>query len=170
VFNRQDPPYIQPVSDQATVVEALAGGPLREPEVLTKLSGDAEHWRATLAELVGIGYVERSDGRYRLTIPVFTQGDSDVLTPAVDAATKPIMDEVVVPALSGVPDQLDEMGYGHRRDQYGQWQRWIAGRIMGKAIRFLLEQGVLPPPPDPTPASFAFIAWKGDLPLTSWGV
>ena len=91
-------------------------------------------------------------------------------TPAVDAAVKPIIGEVVVPALSGVPAQLDEMGYGHRRDQYGQWQRWIALSIMGEAVHFLLEQGVLPPPPDPTPASFAFIAWKGDLALTSWGV
>jgi RNA polymerase sigma-70 factor (ECF subfamily) len=169
-LKRENPPYIEPVSDQATVVEALEGGPLRESELLAKLSGDAEHWRAKLAELVGIGYVERSDDCYRPTIPVFTRGDSDVLTPAVDAAMKPIIDEVVVPALSGVPDQLDEMGYGHRRDQYGQWQRWIVGRIMGKAIHFLLEQGVLPPPPDPAPPSFAFIAWRGDLALTSWGV
>jgi hypothetical protein len=170
VFSRQNPPYIEPVSDQATVVETLAGGPLTEPDVLAKLDGDAEHWRATLAELVSIGYVARDDGRYRLTIPVFVQGDSDVLAPEIDAVIRPIVDEVVVPALSGLPTQLDEMGYRHRRDQFGQWQRWIAGSIMAEAVHFLLEQGVLPAPPDPAPASFAFIAWKGDLTLTSWGV
>jgi hypothetical protein len=169
-LNLEHPSLIQPVSDQATVVETLASGPLAEPDLLAKLSGDAEHWRATLAELVSIGYVAREDGRYRLTIPVFMQGDSDVLAPEIEAVMRPIIGEVVVPALSGLPTQLDEMGYRHRRDQFGQWQRWIAGSIMAEAVHFLLEQGVLPAPPDPAPASFAFIAWKGDLTLTSWGV
>jgi RNA polymerase sigma-70 factor (ECF subfamily) len=170
VFNRKNPPYIEPVSDQATVVEALAGGPLTEADLLAKLGGDAEHWRGMLAELVSIGYVARANGRYKLTIPVFMQGDSDVLAPEVEAVMKPVIDEVVVPALSGLPAQLKKMGYEHRRDQFGQWQRWIAGSIMAEAVHFLLEQGVLPRPPDPAPASFAFIAWKGDLTLTSWGV
>jgi len=169
-LNLEHPSLIQPVSDQASLVEALAGGPLAESDLLVKLGGEAERWRGTLAELVGIGYVARANGRYKLTIPVFTQGDSDVLASEVEAVMAPIIGEVVVPALSGVPAQLDEMGYGHRRDQYGQWQRWIAGSIMGEAVHFLLEQGVLPPPPAPTPASFAFIAWKGDLALMSWGV
>jgi RNA polymerase sigma-70 factor (ECF subfamily) len=170
VFNRRNPPYIDPVSDQAAVVEALAGGPLSESELLAKLAGDAEKWRGALAELVDIGYVARSDDRYRLAIPVFMQGDSDVLAPEIEAVMQPIIEEVVVPALSGLPAQLDDMGYRHRRDQYGQWHRWITGSIMAQAVHFLFEQGVLPPPPDPTPPSFAFIAWKGDLPLTSWGV
>lgn len=170
VFNRKNPPYIEPVSDQAAIVEALAGGPLAESDLLAKLTGEAEHWRGTLAELVSIGYVARDDSRYRLAIPVFMQGDSDVLTPEIEAVIKPIVDEVVVPVLSGLPTQLNEMGYGHRRDQFGQWQGWITGSILAEAVHFLLEQGVLPRPPDPAPASFAFIAWKGDLPLTSWGV
>jgi RNA polymerase sigma-70 factor (ECF subfamily) len=169
-FNRKNPPYIEPVSDQAAVVEALAAGPLSESELLSRLVGEADRWRGTLAELVSIGYAARANGRYRLTIPVFMQGDSDVLAPEIEAVMKPIIGEVVVPALSGLPSQLDEMGYGHRRDQFGQWQRWITGSIMAKAVQFLLEQGVLPRPPAPAPASFAFIAWKGDLPLTSWGV
>jgi len=170
VFNRRNPPYIEPVSDQARVLEALAAGPLSESELLAKLTGDVEKWRGTLAELVSIGYVAGADGRYRLTIPVFMQGDSDVLAPEIEAVMKPIVDEVVVPALSGLPAQLDDMGYRHQRDQYGQWQRWITGSIMAEAVHFLLEQRVLPPPPDAAPPSFAFIAWKGDLPLTSWGV
>jgi hypothetical protein len=83
---------------------------------------------------------------------------------------KPVIEEVVVPALSDLPAQLDKMGYGHRRDQFGQWQRWITGSIMAEAVHFLLEQGVLSPLPDPAPPSFAFIAWKSDLALTSWGM
>ncbi len=169
-FNREHPPLIQTVSDQAAVVEALAGGPLAEPDLLAKLTGGAERWRGALAELVGFGYVARASGRYQLAIPVFMQGDSDALAPEVEAVIGPIVAEVVVPALSGLPAQLDEMGYGHRRDQYGQWQRWITGSIMAEAAHFLLEQGVLPALPDPVPPNFAFIAWKGDLPLTSWNV
>jgi len=169
-LNRKQPSLIQGGSDQARLVEALAAGPLSESEVLAKLPGDAEKWRGALAELVSMGYVARADGHYKLTIPVFMQGDSDVLAPEVEAVMKPVVGEVVVPALSGLPAQLKEMGYEHRRDQFGQWQRWVTGSIMAQAVHFLLEQGVLPPPPDPTPASFAFIAWKGDLRLTSWGV
>lgn len=170
VLNRGHPPYIQPVADQASVVEALAAGPLSESELLAKLPGDAEKWRGTLAELVSIGYVARANGRYKLTIPVFMQGDSDVLAAEVEAVMKPVIEEVVVPALSDLPAQLDKMGYGHRRDQFGQWQRWITGSIMAEAVHFLLEQGVLSPLPDPAPPSFAFIAWKSDLALTSWGM
>jgi RNA polymerase sigma-70 factor (ECF subfamily) len=169
-LNREHSSLIEPVSDQARVVEALAAGPLTESDLLVKLPGDAEKWRGTLAELVSIGYVARVNGSYRLTIPVFAQGDSDVLAPEVEAVMKPIIEEVALPALSGLPRQLDEMGYGHRRDQFGQWQRWTTGSIMAEAVHFLLEQDVLPPPPAPAPPSFAFIAWKGDLRLTSWGV
>lgn len=38
---------------------------------------------------------------------------------------------------------------------------------MGQAVHFLLEQGVLPQPPDPAPPNFALIAWEEGLPLTS---
>lgn len=169
-LNREPPSLIQPVSDQASIVEALAAGSLGESELLARLAGDMEKRRGTLAELVSMGYVARANGRYKLTIPAFTQGDSDVLAPEVEAVMKPVIEEVVVPALSDLPAQLDKMGYGHRRDQFGQWQRWITGSIMAEAVHFLLEQGVLPPLPDPAPASFAFIAWKGDLPLMSWRV
>lgn len=169
-LNLEHPSLIQPVSDQANVVEALAGGPLTEPDLLAKLGGEAEQWRGILAELVSIGYVARANGRYKLTIPVFMKGDSDVLAPEVEAVMKPVIEEVVVPALSGLPAQLRKMGYEHRRDQFGQWQRWMTGSIMAEAVHFLLEQGILPPLPEPVPASFAFIAWKGDVRLTSWAV
>jgi RNA polymerase sigma-70 factor, ECF subfamily len=170
MFRRPNPPYIEPVSDQATLVEALADGPLPESELLGRLGGEAEHWRGVLADLVSIGYVAQRDGRYRLLIPVFTQGDSDVLVPAIEEVMRPIADEVVVPALFGLPTLLTEMGYGHARDQFPQWQRWVGGSIMAEAVHFLLEQGVLSRPPDPVPPSFGFIAWKGDLRLMSWGV
>ena len=170
MFGRPNPPYIEPVSDQATLVEALADGPLPESELLGRLGGEAEHWRGVLADLVSIGYVAQGDGRYRLLIPVFTQGDSDVLVPVIEEVMRPIADEVVVTALSGLPTLLTEMGYGHARDQFPQWQRWVGGSIMAEAVRFLLEQGVLPRPPDPVPPSFGFMAWKGDLRMMSWGM
>ena len=61
------------------------------------------------------------------------------------------------------------MGYGHRSDQFPQWQRWLAGDVMGEAVRFLMEQGVLPRPGAPAPANFACIAWKPGLALMDWG-
>lgn len=155
--------------DRKRVVEVFADGPLTEPEALGRLEGDAEHWRGVIADLVKAGFLARSDGAYRLMIPVFTQGDSDVLTPEVDAVAGPVMREVAEPVTARVDGLLDEMGYSKRREQFAQWHRWLISNIMGEALRFLMEQGMLPRPPDPAPETFGFVAWKGNLPLLSWG-
>ena len=156
--------------DALTCAAVFADGPLGEQEALARLEGDHEHWRGILADLLKPGFLRRTNGQFRLGIPVFTQGDSDVLTPEIDAVMQPIMNDVVVPALTDVDRLLDEMGYGHRREQYPQWHRWLSSNIMGEALRFLMEQGMLPRPGEPAPPTFAFVTWKGDLPLMSWGV
>jgi hypothetical protein len=38
---------------------------------------------------------------------------------------------------------------------------------MAEGVHFLMEQGVLPRPPDPAPPNFCFLAWRYDLPLVS---
>lgn len=156
--------------DSLTAVALFADGLLTEREALARSAGDPEHWRGILADLVKSGFVKRADGRLRAGIPIFTQGDSDVLTAEIDATMRPIIDEVVVPSLTDVDRMLDEFAYDHRREQYAQWHRWLTSNVMGEALRFLMEQGVLPRPTDPAPATFAHIAWKGDLPLMSFGV
>ena len=156
--------------DGLTAIALFADGAVPQQEALSRLAGEREHWLGILADLIRVGLLDRTNGQLRLTIPVFTQSDSDMLTPEIDAVISPVINEVAVPALTDVDHLLDEMGYKHRRDQYPQWHRWLTSNIMGEALRFLMEQGVLPRPATPAPVTFAFIAWKGDLPLMSWGV
>lgn len=151
------------------VVGVFADGPLSEAEALARLGDDRERWRAAIAAVVQAGFLAKADGRYRLTVPVFRQQDSDVLTPEVDAVVAPVVSEITEPALRGADGMLDEMGYGHRRDQYAIWHGWLTHQITGEALHFLVEQGVLPAPPAPAPENFAVVTWKGDLPLMSWG-
>ena len=154
-------------TDRGAVVEVLAEGPQNERELLARLEGEPDRWRGALAELVEQRLVTRDDGAYRLAFPVFRSADSDVLTPAVDALAKPIMDEIAVPVFADLGARLDQMGYGHLRGEYPQWHAWLAGSVMGQAVHFLLEQGVLPQPPDPAPPNFCMTAWEENLPLMS---
>jgi len=159
-----------PHGDSATAIELLALKSLSEKAALNRLKGETEHWRGILADLMRTGLLKKESNQLRLAIPVFTQADSELLTPVIDEIIRPIVRDIAEPAFADVDKLLDEMGYSHRRDQYPQWHRWLIGNVMGEALRFMMEQGVLPKPPDPVPATFAFIAWKGDLPLMSWGV
>jgi RNA polymerase sigma-70 factor (ECF subfamily) len=163
-LNREHPVRLAG-TDRGPVVEALADGPLTEKELLARLGDDGEKLRQALASLVEGKLAERANGTYRLSFPVFTEDDSEALTSEIDAVVKPIIDQTVVPAITAFEATLDEMGYGFRRDQYGQWRVWFAGDVMAEGVRFLMEQDVLPRPPDPAPPSFCFIAWKGHLPL-----
>lgn len=167
-LRRQHPWYFGR-GDRGRVVDALAGGPRTEAELLTRLEDDPERWRGALAELVEPGLVVSANGAYRLNFPVLRKGDSDVLTPVVDAIVKPIVDEIVAPASADLDARFDEMRYQHLRDQYPHWHGQLASDMMGEAIHFLLEQGVLPRPPDPAPPSFCVMAWEEDLPLMRWG-
>ena len=133
-----------------------------------KLEGDPEHWRGLFAGLVQQGLVAEVKGSYRLTFPVLRRGDSDVLLPVVDALMKPIVAEIAEPAFAEIEAQLDQFGYGHARDQYAQWHVWLSGNVVAEALRFLMEQGALPRPPDPAPANFGLLGWEPDLPLMEW--
>jgi RNA polymerase sigma-70 factor (ECF subfamily) len=163
-LNREHPVRLAD-TDRGPVVEALADGPLTEKELLARLGDDGEKWRQALASLVEGKLAERTGDTYRLSFPVFTEGDSEALTSEIDAVVKPTIGKVVVPAVAAFEAMLDEMGYGFRRDQYGQWRVWFAGDVMAEGVHFLMEQGLLPRPPDPAPPSFCFLAWKGHLPL-----
>lgn len=151
--------------DRAKIVELLAKAPVTETEALAHFGDEGERGRVALADLVKTGLARRENGRYRIGIPVFTEGDSDVLTPEVDALMKPVVADVIIPALRHVDSLLDEMGYGPWRGQYPEWHRWLAGNITGHALSYLVEQAVLPRPPSPAPPSFATLAWRKGISL-----
>jgi len=169
-LDRERPALFAAGEDANKAIVAVAESALTEKEALARLRGDAEHWREILASLVKEGFLKKANGKLQPGIPVFTKGDSDVLTPAADAVVKPVIEDIVVPALADLSSVLDKMGYRRRRDQYPEWHRWVASNIMGEALHFLMEQGVLPRPPKPAPPSFACLAWKGDLRMMDSGV
>jgi RNA polymerase sigma-70 factor (ECF subfamily) len=149
------------------VLRALLDGPVSEEKVLSHFGEqDLDEYRSTLAKLVSQGLVERADGDgYRLTFPVWREGDSEVMTPVVEEVIGPLVEEVLLPTWPDLDELLDEMGYEHRRDQYQVWRDWLCGFILGEALRFMVKQGALPELGDPPPAKWNFAAWKGDLPL-----
>jgi hypothetical protein len=149
------------------VLRTLVDGPAPEEEILSHFSGDdRDECRSTLAELLSSGLVERANGDgYRLTFPVWREGDSEVLTPVVDEVTKPWSEDLLLPVWSDLNALLDEMGYEHRHDQYELWRDWLCSFIAGEALRFMVKQGTLPELGDSPPAKWHFTAWKGD-PMT----
>jgi hypothetical protein len=155
---------------EISIVSLLSEGPLNESETLSRLGGEPDQYRGTLAQLVKDGFVTLVDGTLRLAIPVFTQSDSDILTPVIDDIIRPIITGIAEPAFSDIQQLFDDMGYEHCRDQYPRWHRWLTGGIFGEALRFLVEQDFLPRLPEPIPYTFAFAAWKGDLPLMGFGM
>jgi RNA polymerase sigma-70 factor (ECF subfamily) len=146
---------------------SLLDGPLSEEKILSHFNEDErEEYRSTLARLVSQNLVARAAGDgYRVTFPVWREGDSDVLTPAIEEVIRPLVEEVLAPVWPDLDGRLDEMGYEHCRDQYEVWRDWLCGFIVGKALGFMVKQGTLPELGDPPPAKWNFTAWKGDLPL-----
>jgi hypothetical protein len=163
-----DPARISATSsraDRAAIFELLVGAPRVESEIVELVEGRAEEIRSALADLVKLKMARRRNGKYELGIPLFSRADSDVLTPEVDAVVKPAVAEVVVPALRGVDSLLDEMGYGHWREQYPEWHCWLGHDMSGEALHYLMEQGVLPRPTQPVPPDFATLAWERGIDL-----
>jgi len=152
-------------ADICPVFDLLIGAPRTEGEILEALEGDAERLRAALADLVKVGMARRRNEKYELGIPLFGQGESDVLTAEVEAVVKPAVADIIVPALRDVDSLLDEMGYGHWREQYPEWHCWLGHDISGEALHYLMEQGVLPRPTQPVPPDFATLAWKRGIGL-----
>jgi len=146
------------------LLQRLVTKPLTEKELLGKLGGKAEQWRAALAKAVSAGVVRKTNGRYGFAVPVFRQEDSDILSPVLLEIARPVVAEVISPIWGGVDKLLDEMGYGHCQDQYPAWRRWMAARVMGEALRFLMEQGVLPRLDDDVRDSATFVVWNARLP------
>ena len=154
--------------DRHAVLRGLAEGVAVEDELIARVPRGPEPARAALADLVRLKMAARDADGYRLNIPFFTEADSEVLTPEVDAVAGAVVEAVYEPALAGLESQFDQMGYGRHRDQYAAWRYWLASNISGEALRFLVEQGVLPGPPDPAPGNFAHLAWKAGIELMRW--
>ena len=149
------------------VLFALLEAPLPEEKILAQFGEhEREEYRSTLAELVSKGLVERADGGdYRLTFPIWREGDSEVLAPVVEEVIRPLAEEVLLPTWPDLDALLDEMGYEQRRDQYAVWRDWLCAFITGKALQFMVKQGTLPELGDSPPAKWNHAAWKGDLAL-----
>jgi RNA polymerase sigma-70 factor (ECF subfamily) len=152
-------------TDRAAIFELLVGGPRAESEIVELAEGRAEEMRSALADLVKLKIARRRNGKYELGIPLFGKGESDVLTAEVDAVVKPAVADIIVPALRDVDSLLDEMGYGHWREQYPEWHCWLGHNIPGEALRYLMEQGVLPRPREPVAPDFVTLAWERGIDL-----
>jgi len=152
-------------ADRSAIFGLLAEAPRAEPEIVELVEGRAEEVRSALADLVKLKMARPRNGKYELGIPLFSRAESDVLTPEVDALVKPAVAEIVIPALRGVDSLLDEMGYGHWREQYPEWHCWLGHNISGEALHYLMEQGVLPRPGKPVPPDFATLAWERGIDL-----
>jgi len=152
-------------ADRSAIFGLLAEASRAEPEIVERVEGRAEEVRSALADLGKLGMARRRNGKYELGSPLFGRGESDVLTPEVDAVVRPAVAEIVIPALRGVDSLLDEMGYGHWREQYPEWHCWLGHDISGEALHYLMEQGVLPRPSEPAAPDFATLAWERGIDL-----
>ncbi len=156
-------------ADRSALLEGLADGPRSEDHLLAAFPGDAERGRAALADLIKLGFVSKTNGEYRLSLPLFAQAESDILAPVLDAIAAGVYDDILRPAVSGVDSLLDDLGYGRLRDQYPAWRIWIAHQMTGEAVSFLVEQEVLPSPGDPAPPEFGHLLWRPGIELMSFG-
>ena len=169
-INREDKDVslVSQWEERDALLNGLASGITREEELAALVPRGPEPARAALADLVRLKMVAHHAGGYRLNIPFFTKADSDVLTPEFDAVAGPIVEAVYQPVLEGLGPWLDERGYGRHKDQYHAWRYWLASNVSGEALRFLIEQGVLPRLADPVPGDFAHLAWKPGIELMRW--
>jgi RNA polymerase sigma-70 factor (ECF subfamily) len=167
-IERQETSFVSDGRDRGLLLEALTEGELPEAELVARVP-DTGRGRAALADLLQVGFVRVVRERYRLNLPLFTRGDSDILAPVLDAIAAPIMDEIIRPAVAGLESLLDEMGYTHRRDQYAAWRVWLAHDITGEAVHFLMEQGLLPKPSKPAPPNFGHLLWERGIQLMDFG-
>jgi len=161
-----------PPAHGRAMLYTLLDGSITEDEIASSLAvEDRERYQGTLAKLVEARLAgRREDGRYQLTFPVWRSDDSDIMKPVVDKVARPLVYEVLVPTWAGLYQVLDDMGYGHSREQYPIWQDWLFSFILGEAIRFMVKQGALPELGEQPPAKWNFLAWKGELPLFSLSV
>lgn len=160
-----DPAIPKPEQDTTAVLGLLSHGPLEVEQILARLGEERDHWQEMIAKLIEFGLLRNAQGELQVAFPVFIEEDSAVLLGVVDELVEPLMNEVVLPIFADVDRLLDEMGYGHLRDQYPIWHLWLNSRIFGEAVRFLMEQGVLPKEHAPIPPAYGFIGWRGKVPL-----
>jgi RNA polymerase sigma-70 factor (ECF subfamily) len=156
-----------PEGQGSRVMHTLLDGPRSEDEVLSRLGvDDRDENRATLAKLVKEEIaVKSAEGLYQLNLPVWQAEGAEALAEAVKKVTGPIAEDLVGPVWGDVSKLLDEMGYGHCRDQFAYWRDLLSGDIMSQALHLLVKQSVLPELGDSPPAKWEYAAWKGDLPL-----
>jgi RNA polymerase sigma-70 factor (ECF subfamily) len=169
-INREDK-HLSLVSQWAerdALLNGLVDGITQDEGLVAIVPSGPERARAALADLVRLKMAVKDSAAYRLNIPFFSEADSEVLTPELDAVARPIIKAIYQPVLEGVASWLDDRGYGRHKDQYHAWRYWLASNISGEALRFLMEQGVLPRPADPAPGDFAHLLWKPGIELMRW--
>jgi hypothetical protein len=121
-----------------------------------------------MAKLIQAGLLQRCDGRLALAFPAITTREDDILAPVMDRIAGSLCHEVLEPATAGITGELTDLGYGALRDQYVVWRKWMEGMIAQEGLRRLLERGVLPPLPDPLPATFGLLGWFDGVRVLKW--
>ncbi len=96
----------------------------------------------------------------KLNFPFVNEQDDTVLLPLVDASTRQLNAEIILPSVSSTSERLAAFGYGHLAEQFPLWEKWHAGEIIGESLHILYESQRLPSLPAPVPGNFAFIGWR----------
>jgi RNA polymerase sigma-70 factor, ECF subfamily len=151
--------------ERGNVITALSKGISETEQIARDADLPLEQVREIVADLIKQGVVAQEDRTLSLLFPVFGKADSDILTPAIDEAAVPLVNDILEPATAGLAGKLRVAGYGHLEEQFRVWQGWLMSNISGEAVHELLNRKVLPDPGDPAPANFALIGWEKDLPL-----
>ncbi len=139
----------------------IAEGADTAAQVCAGIDAPRERVRTALAELSRCGLVATKAGRLRLTFPVFTEENSAALVPVIDRVCRTLLDRVLDPALRDLDSRLDRAGYGHLREQFPVWHRWMRGAMGAEALRHLIASRDLPRPAKIAPGNFCFIGWLG---------
>lgn len=124
-----------------------------------------EQVQESLAQMLESGIIERSNDSLRLTFPVFTSREDEILTPVVEEISSALSQTIVYPATRKLGECLTSAGYGYLKAQYPLWYEWMALMIIEEGVTAIVERNILPPMPIPAPANFALIGWFSPLRL-----
>ncbi|MBI2505120.1 MAG: sigma-70 family RNA polymerase sigma factor [Candidatus Latescibacteria bacterium] len=150
-----------PDPEQRKVIYALLDGP--QPVEQVEKEAGAEAGRTKIAELLEVGIVVKEGGRLRLAVPVFTAAEDQVLCPVVDRICREVVARSRTPALQGLGDLLDALGFDHLKSQYLVMHGWMESAYLEPMI----EMGLLGGVPKEVSGAWGHWAWKGSVRLMS---
>lgn len=160
--------YVELSDVYTRMFTAMTRGTAEAEAIIQQAGLLPEQGREKLATLIESGILRCQDDRLALAFPVFTPAEDTILAPVVDRIAGSLAHEILEPATAGISDELDQMGYRALRDQYVVWRTWMHNIIAQAGLRCLLQRGVLPPLPEPLPATFGLLGWFEGVRVMTW--